>query len=113
MLTQRLGELEERGVLIRRKLPPPASVQVYELTEWGYEAEVIVRRLEFVEHPLKVTFHCDFDSRHVGRCEETGRAFEVGERVAERVELLASLGERSQSRTDAGTIRVGFEGRLR
>jgi len=27
--------------------------------------------------------------------------------------LLASLGERSQSRTDAGTIRVGFEGRLR
>jgi hypothetical protein len=27
--------------------------------------------------------------------------------------LLAALGERSQSRTDAGTIRVGFEGRLR
>ncbi|WP_374648313.1 hypothetical protein [Rhizorhabdus sp.] len=27
--------------------------------------------------------------------------------------LLASLGERSQSRTDAGTIRVGLEGRLR
>ncbi len=45
VLTQRLGELEERGVLIRRKLPPPASVQVYELTEWGYEAEVIVQEL--------------------------------------------------------------------
>lgn len=27
--------------------------------------------------------------------------------------LLASLGERSQSRTEAGTIKVGFEGRLR
>jgi hypothetical protein len=31
--------------LIRRKLPPPASVQVYELTEWGYEAEPIVQEL--------------------------------------------------------------------
>jgi DNA-binding HxlR family transcriptional regulator len=39
VLTQRLEALEANGVLIRRKLPPPASVQVYELTEWGYESE--------------------------------------------------------------------------
>ena len=39
VLTQRLESLEANGVLIRRKLPPPASVQVYELTEWGYESE--------------------------------------------------------------------------
>lgn len=39
VLTQRLESLEANGVLMRRKLPPPASVQVYELTEWGYEAE--------------------------------------------------------------------------
>lgn len=45
VLTQRLTELEARGVLFKRKLPPPASVQVYELTEWGYEAEVIVQEL--------------------------------------------------------------------
>lgn len=45
VLTQRLSELEARGILVRRKLPPPASVQVYELTEWGYEAEVIVQEL--------------------------------------------------------------------
>ncbi|HAL06714.1 MAG TPA: transcriptional regulator, partial [Brevundimonas sp.] len=25
----------------RRKLPPPASVQVYELTDWGYEIEPV------------------------------------------------------------------------
>ena len=31
VLSQRLEGLEEAGVLIRRKLPPPASVQVYEL----------------------------------------------------------------------------------
>ena len=45
ILTQRLTELEANGILIRRKLPPPASVQVYELTEWGYEAEPIVQEL--------------------------------------------------------------------
>jgi DNA-binding HxlR family transcriptional regulator len=39
VLTQRLESLEANGVLIRRKLPPPASVQVYELTPWGYESE--------------------------------------------------------------------------
>ncbi|SMF61803.1 transcriptional regulator, HxlR family [Allosphingosinicella indica] len=38
VLTQRLESLEEAGVVLRRKLPPPASVQVYELTEWGYQA---------------------------------------------------------------------------
>ena len=38
VLTQRLEGLEAAGVLVRRKLPPPASVQVYELTPWGYEA---------------------------------------------------------------------------
>jgi hypothetical protein len=32
-------------VLIRRKLPPPAAVQVYELTAWGYESEPIVQAL--------------------------------------------------------------------
>lgn len=41
VLTQRLEGLEASGVLQRRKLPPPASVQVYELTEWGYEIEPV------------------------------------------------------------------------
>ena len=38
VLTQRLAELEKRGLVRRTKLPPPASVQVYEATEWGLEA---------------------------------------------------------------------------
>jgi DNA-binding HxlR family transcriptional regulator len=42
LLTQRLEELEAAGVLLRRRLPPPASVQVYELTPWGYEAEPVI-----------------------------------------------------------------------
>jgi DNA-binding HxlR family transcriptional regulator len=45
VLTQRLGELEERGLVRRIKLPPPASVQVYEATQWGLEAEAIVQAL--------------------------------------------------------------------
>ncbi len=45
VLTQRLEGLEEAGILRKTKLPPPASVQVYELTEWGYESEPILQTL--------------------------------------------------------------------
>ena len=45
VLTQRLDGLETAGVLIRSKLPPPASVQVYQLTPWGYEAAPIFQAL--------------------------------------------------------------------
>lgn len=45
VLTERLEGLEDAGVLGRRKLPPPAAVQVYELTPWGYEAAPIFQAL--------------------------------------------------------------------
>jgi DNA-binding HxlR family transcriptional regulator len=45
VLTQRLEGLAAAGVLVRRKLPPPASAQVYELTRWGYESEPIFQAL--------------------------------------------------------------------
>src|SRR4051812_7653274 len=45
VLTQRLEGLEESGLVVRRKLPPPAAARVYELTEWGYESEPIFRTL--------------------------------------------------------------------
>lgn len=41
VLTQRLEGLEASGIVTRRKLPPPASVQVYELTPWGYEIKPV------------------------------------------------------------------------
>ncbi len=44
-LTQRLTEMEQRGLVVRKRLPPPASVQVYEATPWGLEAEPIVQSL--------------------------------------------------------------------
>jgi DNA-binding HxlR family transcriptional regulator len=45
VLTQRLAGLEAAGVLVKRKLPPPAPAQVYELTEWGYESEPIFQAM--------------------------------------------------------------------
>ncbi len=46
VLTQRLRDLEEAGVVRRRRLPPPASANVYELTEWGAELEPILMGLQ-------------------------------------------------------------------
>ncbi|HMC91888.1 MAG TPA: winged helix-turn-helix transcriptional regulator, partial [Allosphingosinicella sp.] len=45
VLTQRLEGLEATGLVRRRRLPPPGVAQVYELTDWGYEAEPIVQAL--------------------------------------------------------------------
>jgi DNA-binding HxlR family transcriptional regulator len=45
VLTQRLEGMEASGLVVRRKLPPPASVQVYDLTDWGREAEPIISEL--------------------------------------------------------------------
>jgi DNA-binding HxlR family transcriptional regulator len=45
VLGQRLRELEESGVLRRRRLAPPAAAQVYELTQWGRDLEPAVLAL--------------------------------------------------------------------
>jgi putative sterol carrier protein len=42
VLAQRLRELEQTGVVRKRRLPPPAASQVYELTEWGRELESVL-----------------------------------------------------------------------
>jgi DNA-binding HxlR family transcriptional regulator len=46
VLTQRLRDLETAGIVHRRRLPPPASANVYELTEWGAELEPILLGLQ-------------------------------------------------------------------
>jgi DNA-binding HxlR family transcriptional regulator len=45
VLTERLSRLEEIGVLRRQKLLPPASGQVFALTDWGRELEVVMQAL--------------------------------------------------------------------
>ena len=45
VLTQRLTELEARGLVRKVKLPPPASVQVYQATNWGLEVIPVIASL--------------------------------------------------------------------
>jgi DNA-binding HxlR family transcriptional regulator len=45
VLAQRLRELEQAGIVRRRKLPPPAGSSIYELTDWGRELKPIVLSL--------------------------------------------------------------------
>jgi DNA-binding HxlR family transcriptional regulator/putative sterol carrier protein len=45
VLAQRLRELEQTGIVQRRRLPPPAGSRVYELTDWGRELEPVVLSL--------------------------------------------------------------------
>jgi DNA-binding HxlR family transcriptional regulator len=45
VLTQRLTELEARGLVRRSRLPPPASVKVYEATPWGLEVVPVIANL--------------------------------------------------------------------
>ena len=45
VLTQRLTELESRGLVRKTRLPPPASVQVYEATAWGLEVVPLIASL--------------------------------------------------------------------
>ena len=45
VLTQRLGELEHAAIVRRRRLAPPASSRVYELTDWGQDLGPIIMDL--------------------------------------------------------------------
>jgi DNA-binding HxlR family transcriptional regulator len=74
---QRLRELEAAGIVVRRKLAPPAGSRVYELTDWGYELEPVVLALgrwgsrsptkpsggELSPDALALALKSDFDAR--------------------------------------------------
>lgn len=45
VLAQRLAELEDRGLVRKTKLAPPASIQVYEATDWGLEVVPLIASL--------------------------------------------------------------------
>jgi DNA-binding HxlR family transcriptional regulator len=45
LLTARLKDLEEKGILRRTTLPPPAGSKVYELTDLGHSLEPVVMAL--------------------------------------------------------------------
>lgn len=45
VISQRLHDLTDDGVLRQRELPPPARVRIYELTEWGSELYPVLLHL--------------------------------------------------------------------
>jgi DNA-binding HxlR family transcriptional regulator len=45
VLSHRLDELERAGLVVRRKLPKPAAVWVYDLTAWARDLEPIMQTL--------------------------------------------------------------------
>lgn len=45
VLSQRLRDLEDIGVIVREELPPPAARSVYALSEWGRELEPVLQQL--------------------------------------------------------------------
>jgi DNA-binding HxlR family transcriptional regulator len=45
MLAQRLRQLQDAGLVQRRKLAPPAGSWIYQLTAWGAELEPVVTQL--------------------------------------------------------------------
>ena len=45
ILAARLRDLEAYGIVAKRKLPPPAASQVYELTEYGSGLRTVMREL--------------------------------------------------------------------
>src|SRR3546814_11454048 len=87
VLTERLEGLERAGVVQRRQLPPPAATQIYELTEWGYQAEDAIKALgrwaaASPDHDttlplsaasLKMSFSTMFDPERAADLELTGR----------------------------------------
>ncbi len=52
LLSNRLKELEESGLIVQNKLPPPASSVVYELTPRGSELEPVLMALAQWGRPL-------------------------------------------------------------
>lgn len=108
VLTQRLEGLERSGLVVRRRLPPPAAAQVYELTQWGYEAEPVIQalgrwaarspehdpRLPLSAVSLMLSFRTMFDPSRAGGA-ETRIGFRIGEeRYRVRIESGRLAAER-------------------
>lgn len=121
VLTQRLEGLEAAGVLRRRRLPPPASAQVYELTEWGLESEPIFQtlgrwaarspghdpRLPISANSIMLSFRTMFDPRQAGALRAT-IGFRIGEdsflaRIADRTITI----RRAEELSGAEAVFVG------
>lgn len=120
VLTQRLEGLEAAGLLVRRRLPPPAAAWVYELTPWGYEAEPILQvlgrwaarsplhdpTLPLSAVSLMLSFRTMFDATRAGDL-----AAQIGFRIGEdRFIVTIAEGTLVAARTEPDGVDLLFEG---
>lgn len=60
VLTHRLQDLEEAGIVVRTSLPAPAKVMVYDLTKWGRGLEAVNTALSlWAVHSPRLPFEAD------------------------------------------------------
>jgi DNA-binding HxlR family transcriptional regulator len=88
ILSQRLHEFNRAAITRRRRLAPPASGWVYQLTEWGQQLEPVIRELArwgFRSPFIDRNAHLNVDSLVLSF--RTTFAPPVGERLAAEVEL--------------------------
>ncbi len=125
VLAQRLRELEQAGIARRRKLPPPASARIYELTERGAELEPVLLALgrwgsrvtlpatpaELSPDAIAIALKTVFDANAAADLERSYQ-LQLGEhafsvRIADRkIDLARGEGKAPAARieTDPGTL---------
>lgn len=110
VLTERLEGLEQAGIVRRRQLPLPTPAKLYELTDWGYQAEESIQALgrwaarspghdptlPLSAASLMMSFRTMFDPARAGGLVVTGAVYVGEERFrihVEHIELHAERGE--------------------
>lgn len=117
ILTQRLEGLEASGILTRRKLPPPASAQIYELTPWGYQSETAIQELgrwavRSNDHDVTLPLSAASMMMSFRTMYSRERAAGLDARVAFRMgaeSFVAALGDGIEIRRGEGEADVTFE----
>ncbi|WP_165977960.1 winged helix-turn-helix transcriptional regulator [Nonomuraea diastatica] len=132
VLTQRLHDLIDLGVVRRRDLGPPARVRLYELTEWGHELEPLLLHLgrwgsqapsppqgELGIDSLLLSLKAGFDP---ARADELSGTYQLGVdgdtylvRVADsslQIERRAARQPSATLSTDLDTLRQVIDGRI-
>jgi len=103
ILAARLRDLEACGIVAKRRLPPPAASQVYELTEYGNALKPVIRELaiwgiqslgppDFENAPALHWLEDALDTVFAPVAPEGSFEFHVGDDVASIVDGNASPG---------------------
>jgi DNA-binding HxlR family transcriptional regulator len=120
LLAERLGRLEERGLVVRREAPPPAPATLYELTELGGSLRPVLLELmrfgaRFIDLP-RPGDHLEPDWMRLALAAFARRSATPARRFAVRVpdtsvdvEIYVCGGRRGTSVTDgSGPAEVSF-----